>query len=72
MTSEEWTEAFAGQIGAQAPSEQEQEQLLRLAATAAHDSERIAAPFACWLAARAEKTLDELCVLAEQINPGAS
>ena len=44
--------AFAAEIGAEAPDEETTAELLDLAATAAHASERIAAPIACfWRAA---------------------
>ncbi len=48
-----WLAAFAEQLGVDAPSEVECEDILALAGTAAHASERTAAPVACWLAARA-------------------
>lgn len=49
----EWLEAFAERLGIDVPSEQERDDLLALAGTAAHGSERTAAPIACWMAARA-------------------
>ncbi len=42
--------AFAEEIGAREPDEETIAELLELAATAAHSSERIAAPIACYLA----------------------
>ena len=44
-----WLAGFAASLGLATPSEQDIEQLLDLAGVAAHDSERIAAPIACWL-----------------------
>lgn len=53
MTGHEWIAAFATRLGVAAPDEATIEQLLALAATAAHQSERIAAPIACYLAGEA-------------------
>jgi hypothetical protein len=50
VTRDEWTEAFAHELGLAAPSAAEVEAILQLAATAAHASERTAAPVAAWLA----------------------
>ncbi len=49
-TAQEWLAGFAAVIGAAAPDEEVNEALLNLAGVAAHDSERIAAPIACWMA----------------------
>ena len=49
MTAQEWLEAFAAGIGVPAPDEETTGELLELAATAAHSSERIAAPIACYM-----------------------
>lgn len=59
MTAEQWLAAYASQLGAAAPTEEELEAVLALAGVAAHASERKAAPVACWLAARAGVPLDE-------------
>jgi hypothetical protein len=53
MNAQEWLSAFAEQLGTPAPSTEEFKTLLDLAGTAAHASERVAAPVACWLAAKA-------------------
>src|ERR671934_8573 len=50
-TAEQWLDAFAAALGRPAPSAREIEAVLALASVAAHASERIAAPVACWLAA---------------------
>lgn len=68
MTAEDWIESFASAIGARAPSESEIDKLLKLAAVAAHSSERIAAPLACWLAGREGIDLDEAIAKAERIG----
>jgi hypothetical protein len=48
-----WVAAYAERVGVAAPTDEEFEALLELAAVAAHGSERVAAPVACWLAGRA-------------------
>ena len=53
MTAEEWIDAYARALGVTPPTSEEIDGILRLAALAAHASERRAAPVACWLAARA-------------------
>jgi hypothetical protein len=49
----DWIAAYADKLGTAAPSTEEFEQLLALAGVAAHSSERVAAPVACWVSARA-------------------
>ena len=49
-TAAEWLAGFEAVIGAPAPGPEVTEALLDLAGVAAHDSERIAAPIACWMA----------------------
>lgn len=49
MTGQEWIIQFAERLGVPAPDPQTFEALLALAGTAAHSSERIAAPIACYL-----------------------
>ena len=70
MKAEEWVERFAGEIGADAPDATEVEAILELAAVAAHSSERVAAPVACWLAGRSGRSLEELRDLAEDVAGG--
>jgi hypothetical protein len=53
MNAKEWIAAFAGRVGTEPPTNEEWGQLLDLAGEAAHASERVAAPVACWVAARA-------------------
>ena len=59
MTAEEWIAAFAEALGRPAPTSEEMAAVLALASTAAHASERRAAPIACWLAATAGVALDD-------------
>lgn len=50
MTSaQEWIDAYARQLGVDPPDEDTVERLLQLAGLAAHTSERLAAPLACYL-----------------------
>jgi hypothetical protein len=56
VTAEQWIERFAADLGVPAPTAEEFDALLGLAANAAHASERTAAPVACWLAAKAGVT----------------
>jgi hypothetical protein len=71
MTRDEWIGAFAEQVGVERPSTEEVRELLELAGTAAHASERTAAPLACWIAGRAGLSLTELRAVAERIGaPG--
>lgn len=53
MNASDWIAAFAAKLGTSPPSSEEFEQLLNLAGVAAHASERVAAPVACWVASRA-------------------
>ncbi len=68
MTAEEWIVAFAASIEAEPPSAEEIEKLLAIAAVAAHSSERIAAPVACWVAGRAGLDLDQAREIAAGIG----
>jgi hypothetical protein len=53
VNAREWIDAFSQRLGVEPPSAEEWSQLLELAGVAAHASERVAAPVACWVAARA-------------------
>jgi hypothetical protein len=70
MNASEWIEAFATELGAEPPSEELVGELLELAATAAHASERIAAPIACYLAGRDGRPAGELREIADRIGAG--
>ncbi|MFP5373250.1 MAG: DUF6457 domain-containing protein [Actinomycetes bacterium] len=48
-----WIADYADRLGIVPPTDDEFDALLELAAVAAHGSERVAAPVACWLAGRA-------------------
>ena len=53
MDGNTWIAAFAGALGVEPPDPALIEALLALAGDAAHASERIAAPIACYLVGRA-------------------
>jgi Domain of unknown function (DUF6457) len=64
---EEWLSAFAHEAGVPGPTPEEVEQLLALAGTAAHASERTAAPLSCWIAGRSTLTLEQLQAVAARL-----
>jgi hypothetical protein len=75
MNARQWIEAFAAEIGAEPPTAEEIKQILDLAAVAAHASERIAAPVACWIGGAAGASLADLQAAAERVgaqDPGAA
>ena len=69
MNATEWLAAYADKLGVTAPTKDELTAVLDLAGEAAHASERIAAPVACWLSARAGVELDEAMRLAKEVDP---
>jgi hypothetical protein len=66
VTRDQWIASFAEQAGVQRPSPQEVRELLELAGSAAHASERTAAPLACWIAGRSALPLGDLLAAAER------
>jgi hypothetical protein len=70
LTRDEWIAEFAGRTETEPPTPKQVEQLLDLAAIAAHASERTAAPLACWIAGRTGGSLDELREAARQVGAG--
>jgi Domain of unknown function (DUF6457) len=68
MRAKEWIGAYAEQLGVQPPTAEELKAILDLAAEAAHASERIAAPVACWLSAKAGRSLEESLTLARAMT----
>lgn len=67
MTAQEWVAEFAGLLGVPTPDPTTFDRLLDIAAEAAHASERIAAPVACWLVGRADMGVDEALELAHRV-----
>jgi Domain of unknown function (DUF6457) len=68
VSRDEWITSFARAAGVQPPSVDEITELLDLAATAAHASERTAAPLACWVAGRSGLELAELRQIAQRVG----
>jgi hypothetical protein len=66
---DEWLAEFCERLGLEPPSKEEVVALLDLAATAAHSSERTAAPLACWVAGRSGRPLAELGEIAKEVAP---
>jgi hypothetical protein len=72
VTAKEWIDAYAAELGVEPPTEEEFKAILELAAEAAHASERVAAPVACWLAAGAGTSLEDAMETARRVTPGAN
>lgn len=72
MKAEEWIAAYAERVGLPPPAADEVAEILDLAAEAAHASERVAAPVACWLGASAGLALAEALEIARGISAGDS
>ena len=68
MNAKEWIAAYAQRLGTEPPSTAEFSILLDLAGEAAHASERVAAPVACWVAAKAGVAPDEALAAAREID----
>ncbi len=68
MNAKEWIDAYAERAGIETPSSDEFSAILDLAAEAAHASERVAAPAACWVAAKAGLPLDEALTAAREVS----
>ena len=66
-TAPEWIAAFADALGVDPPDDDTVATLLDVAGVAAHASERVAAPIACWLIGRAGLPPAEAQRLAETI-----
>ena len=71
MNAKEWIAQFAARLGVDAPTDAENDDLLAMAAVAAHASERTAAPVACWLAARAGLGPAAALAMAREVAPAA-
>ncbi len=69
MNAKAWIAEFARALGTEPPTPQEFSQLLDLAGEAAHSSERVAAPVACWVAARAGVSPAEALQKAREVPP---
>jgi hypothetical protein len=67
QTAQEWLANYAAALDIAPPTAEELDTILALAGVAAHSSERIAAPAACWLAARSGVPLEEARRLADDV-----
>lgn len=70
MNARDWIAAYAEKLETEAPSTEEFKAILELAGEAAHSSERVAAPVACWLAAKAGIELEQAMMLAGEVGTG--
>jgi hypothetical protein len=70
MNANEWLAAFAERLDTAPPTQDEFKAILDLAAEAAHASERVAAPAACWVCARAGRPLEEGLAVARELAAG--
>jgi Domain of unknown function (DUF6457) len=68
LNAREWIDAFAGRLGTEPPTTEQFKILLDLAGEAAHSSERVAAPVACWVAARAGAEVDDALRVARELS----
>jgi hypothetical protein len=68
MEGRAWIEQYAARLGLAAPDDETVEQLLALAGVAAHASERIAAPIACYLVGLAGLPVDEALAAARAVE----
>jgi hypothetical protein len=71
MTAQEFLEAFAAEVGVPAPSAAEFDALLEVASVAAHSSERLAAPLACWMGGASGMPAVDLLGAAQRVADGA-
>lgn len=70
MNATQWLAAYADRLGIEPPTKEEFTSVLDLAGEAAHSSERVAAPVACWLAAKAGADLEQAMRLAREVTSG--
>lgn len=62
-----WLAELARALQTTPPTDAEIDDLLALASVAAHASERVAAPVACWLAARSGRTPAQVLAVAREL-----
>jgi hypothetical protein len=67
LTGAQWITAFADRLGVDPPDQPTIDALLDLAGVAAHASERLAAPLACWLVGQAGTAPAEALLLAREV-----
>jgi len=71
VNAQEWIAAYAAELGVEPPTADEFGVLLDLAGEAAHSSERVAAPVACWLSAIAGRSPEESLAVARRVSGSA-
>lgn len=68
----QWVRTLATALGVPGPSQDEIDDLLSLAGTAAHTAERWVAPISTWLAARADLAPADARALVERLATAAA
>ena len=68
MNAKAWIASFSRELGVDPPTAEQFGAILDLAAEAAHASERVAAPVACWVSARAGHSPEDSLALARRIS----
>jgi len=68
MNARDWLNAYAEKLGTPPLTTDEFKAILDVASEAAHSSERVAAPAACWVAARSGVDLDEALRVARELG----
>lgn len=68
MNANEWLAAFAERLGTEPPTTEEFKRILDLSGEAARSSERVAAPAATWVAAKAGVDLNEALRVAREVG----
>jgi hypothetical protein len=68
VNANQWIASYAEQLGTAAPSVEQFKLILELAGEAAHASERVAAPVACWVAASAGVSLEQALAAARELG----
>jgi len=69
-SAQEWLSGLATELGLDPPTSKEIEDLLDLAGVAAHSSERIAAPIACWMIGLAKMESADALALVQKYENG--
>ena len=67
-SSQHWLDGYARRLGVTTPTDAERDAILALAGTAAHASDRTAAPIACWMAAAAGLGVADALALAREVS----
>ncbi len=67
-SSQHWLDDYARRLGVTTPTDAERDAILALAGTAAHASDRTAAPIACWMAAAAGLGVADALTLAREVS----